>query len=63
MNASIPIPAAGATMPAGVAAMMRWYPDFPRASIDQLRRALPGYPLLAGGKSIPRPAAAVQEVA
>ncbi|MBR0346059.1 MAG: hypothetical protein IJI03_12455 [Rudaea sp.] len=53
MNASIPNPAAGATMPAGVAAMMRWHPKLSRASIEVMRRAWPSYPLLVGGKSIP----------
>lgn len=34
---------------AALRALTRWYPTAPAASIDAVRRAKPGYPLIHGG--------------
>lgn len=52
MSQSIHEPIAFATMPAGVAALMRWYPNVPRKTFDALRRERPGYPLIGGGRVV-----------
>lgn len=49
MTQSIPEPISFATVPAGVAALMHWYPDVSRRVFDRLREAQPGYPLICGG--------------
>jgi len=46
----VSLASACAGMPAGVAALMRWYPDVSLRLFERLRASQPGYPLIRGGR-------------